>query len=226
MRIVYCILFFSFLSLGSIYSQSAEPQLSQHKFYLGIKYIYSVPKDTDNQLRDSLRIFRYRWVIGPDFKYEKTSGLEIICGYKFRNFLHLELSGSYIPKYEGSIRVTDIQYDYHQQDYVYKLYNISLSTILITDLGSSIEGYFKFGIGFLLRDRNVYGSLRGNMLIYTNYHNYNDQYSSVSTKLGFGVKWFFLERVPFVIEYDAMKAYGKLSEVKNWNLCFGLEYYF
>ena len=213
----------SFVISTSITAQNINER-QQRKFYLGVKYIYSNSEDSDNDLREKIVLKKYRWLIGPDHTVHNTNGVEVLFGYKSLSFVNFELSGTYIPGYKGSERVTDVQNDYHQQDYKYNLYGISVNSLLITKFTPDIDAYFKAGIGYLIRDRQVNGSIRINMIILNNYQNYSDRYKSFVTRLGFGLKWYLLNKFPLIFEYEKVKAYHKLNDVKNWNIAIGINY--
>lgn len=220
----YWIFIFSFIPFTSLYAQAGQEQSSPQKFYAAISYIYSNPYDSDNEMRDSVILQKNRWFIGPQHIFQQASGVELAAGYNLINFLKLELAGSYIPNYKGNFRITDVQNDYHQQDYTYDLYNFSINALLITELIPALEGYFKFGAGLLIRERKVKGSIRINMIVISNFQNYSDSYLTFSYKLGYGLKWWIYNRAPIIIEFYNLKGTQKLDNIRNWNLLFGINY--
>jgi len=209
---------------SALYSQIQGQINLRHKLYVSLKYIYSNPYDTDHELKDSVILQRNRWFIGPHYLSQQTSGIEAACGYNVLNFLTLELGGSLVPNYKGLFRITDVQNDYHQQDYTYDLYNFFVNAVLITDLIPSVEGYFKVGAGLSLRERNVRGSIRISMVIINDFRNYSDSFAAFSYKLGYGLRWWVFSGAPLIIEFYNFKGTQKLADIRNWNLLLGLNY--
>ena len=200
--------------------------VGSHKFYVGASFLYSSPSLSDEELKESAVIPSSDWVNNPTHSSVGSIGLEIKVGHEIFYFGDFEVSAFYINEISGSFRATDVQLDYHQQDYTFSLAAISANLLLKTQILNRLYGYFKLGAGGIYRDRTVISSVRINLVVINNYSRIEDNCFSPMSRIGLGLRWFWSEQFPLVFEYEEVNGYGKLKDIKLWNALIGISWYF
>ncbi len=212
------------VATGQYYYQ--ELYVSSHKFYFGASFLNSSPSLSDEELKQSVVIASSSWINQPTHSSVGSIGWEIKAGHEIYSFGDFEISAFYIDKISGSFRATDVQHDYHQQDYVFSLTAMSANLLLKTQLINNLYGYFKLGAGGMYRDRTVVSSVRVNLVVNNNYSRIDDHYFSPMSRIGLGLRWFWSEQFPLVFEYEKVNGFGKLKDIRLWNAVIGVCWYF